>query len=99
MSERYKQVLVKLDTPLKEAIKQMDKAALQVLIVVDNENKLLVIVTDGDVRIAILNGIYLKAQNKFPLTRFQKDYKEHLSALSEEKNCTLKKKLRKFLKF
>ena len=58
--ERYKQVLVKPDMPLKDALKQMDKAALQVLIVVDDEDKLLGIVTDGDTRRAIINGIDFK---------------------------------------
>lgn len=58
--ERYKQVLIKPDTPLKEAIKQMDKAALQVLMVVDDEDKLLGIVTDGDIRRTIINGIDFK---------------------------------------
>ena len=58
--ERYKQVLVKPDMLLKEALKQMDKAALQVLIVVDDEDKLLGIVTDGDIRRAIINGIDFK---------------------------------------
>lgn len=57
MVERYKQVLIKVDTTLKEAIKQMDKVALQVLIVTNDENKLLGIVTDGDIRRAIINGI------------------------------------------
>ena len=59
MSEYYRQVLVRPNMSLKEAIKQMDKAALQVLIVVDNENRLLGIITDGDVRRAIINGIDL----------------------------------------
>ena len=60
MPERYNQVLVKPDMPLREALKQMDKAALQVLIVVDDEDKLLGIITDGDARRAIMNGIDFK---------------------------------------
>ncbi|HHE04902.1 MAG TPA: CBS domain-containing protein, partial [candidate division WOR-3 bacterium] len=60
MSEQYKQVLIRPDTPLREAIKQMDIAALQVLVVVDNKDRLLGIVTDGDVRRAIINGIDFK---------------------------------------
>ena len=60
MSEQYKQVLIRPDTPLREAIKQMDIAALQVLVVVDDEDRLLGIVTDGDVRRAIINGIDFK---------------------------------------
>ena len=60
MSKQYKQVLIRPDTPLRKAIKQMDIAALQVLVVVDDENRLLGIVTDGDVRRAIINGIDFK---------------------------------------
>jgi len=60
MPERYKQVLVNPDRPLREAIKQMDKAALQVLIVVNDEDKLLGVVTDGDVRRTIINEIDFK---------------------------------------
>ena len=60
MSKQYKQVLIRPDTPLREAIKQMDIAALQVLVVVDNKDRLLGIVTDGDVRRAIINRIDFK---------------------------------------
>ncbi len=75
MANRYKQVLVKSDTSLREALKQMDKAALQVLIVVDDEDKLLGIVTDGDVRRAIVNEIDFKepvkkVMSKNPIAMF-----------------------------
>jgi len=69
MPERYKQVLARPNTPLREAIKQMDKAALQVLIVVDDEDRLLGIVTDGDVRRAIINGIDFKKAVSLIMTK------------------------------
>ncbi len=56
-SEQYKKMLIKPDTPLKNALKQMDKAGLQVLLIVDEKEKLLGIVTDGDMRRAIIKDL------------------------------------------
>ena len=75
MANRYKQVLVKLGISLRQALKQMDKAALQILIVVDDKGKLLGIVTDGDVRRAIINEVGFgepieKIMSKNPITMF-----------------------------
>ncbi len=56
-SERYKQILIGPNIPLIEALKQMDEAALQVLVVVDDGDRLLGVVTDGDVRRGIINGV------------------------------------------
>ena len=60
MCERYKQVLVRPNMILKDALKKMNVASMQLLIVVDDEDKLLGIVTDGDVRRAIIKGIDLQ---------------------------------------
>ena len=57
MIERYEKVLVKGDVSLKKALKQMNDVALEVLIIIDDKNKLLGIVTDGDVRRALLKKI------------------------------------------
>ena len=75
MPEQYKKVLVMPDKPLREAIKQMEKAALQVLIVVDDKDRLLGIVTDGDIRRAIIRGVDLNSpvetiMGKNPITTF-----------------------------
>lgn len=58
--EGLNNVLIKPMVSIREALRQMDKAALQVLVVINNENKLLGIVTDGDVRRALIKGIDLK---------------------------------------
>lgn len=55
-SESLKQVLIKPNIPLKNALKQMDKFGKQILVVVDKKNKLQGIVTDGNIRRAILKG-------------------------------------------
>ena len=60
ISEKCKKILVKPTLSLKEALKQMDKTALQVLVVVDEEDRILGIVTDGDMRRAIIKGFDFK---------------------------------------
>ena len=57
MDERLKKVLVKEGISVKEALKQMNENSMQVLIVVDSENRIKGIITDGDVRRAIVNNI------------------------------------------
>ncbi len=59
-SEQYKKTLIKPDISLKEALKQMDKASLQILLALDEKDKLLGILTDGDIRRAIIKGIDFK---------------------------------------
>jgi len=73
MDERYRKVLIKLDVPIREALKQINEAALQVLIVVDDEDKIAGIVTDGDIRRGLINNISFdepvrKIMNKKPIT-------------------------------
>lgn len=57
MEERYNQLFVSPDLPLRESLRQMDKGAKQLLIVVDEANTILGVVTDGDIRRAIINNI------------------------------------------
>lgn len=49
-------VVVSPDTPLNEAIKRIDASALQVALVLDGERHLVGMVTDGDIRRALLAG-------------------------------------------
>ncbi|MEA2015213.1 MAG: sugar phosphate nucleotidyltransferase [Actinomycetota bacterium] len=60
ISEKCKKILIKPNFSLKAALKQIDKSALQVLIVVDEEDRILGIVTDGDMRRAIIKGLDFK---------------------------------------
>ena len=57
ISEKCKKILVKPSFSLKESLKQIDKSALQVLVVVNEEDNILGIVTDGDMRRAIIKGL------------------------------------------
>jgi dTDP-glucose pyrophosphorylase/predicted transcriptional regulator len=55
--ERYRQALVHPSLMIRDALKQMDSAAIQVLVVVDDLDQIVGIVTDGDVRRAVINNI------------------------------------------
>ena len=55
-----KQFLVKPNLNIKKALKYIKKTGQQCLVVVNNENKLLGTLSDGDIRNAILKGKYPK---------------------------------------
>lgn len=55
----WKDVLVSAQTSLRDAAQVLDANALQIVLVVDENRKLLGTVTDGDIRRAILSGISL----------------------------------------
>ena len=56
MSHNWKQILVSPSTTIQEALKVIDKAALKLALIVDNDNHLLGTVSDGDIRRALING-------------------------------------------
>ena len=51
-----KKILIRKNSNLKNALKQMSTTGEKCLVVVDKKNKLLGTLSDGDVRRAILNG-------------------------------------------
>lgn len=59
MQKDWKKALLPITTTLKEAAETIDSNQLLVVLIVDQSNKLLGMVTDGDIRRAILNGISL----------------------------------------
>ncbi len=83
-TDRFEQTFISPDIVLKEAIKHMDKAALQLLMVVDEKGHLLGIVTDGDIRRALLKGIDFKA----PISSFM-SRSPHLSREGADKGSAL----------
>lgn len=52
-------IKVKYDKNIKNTIQVIDRGTLQIALVIDENNKLLGTVTDGDVRRAIINGVSL----------------------------------------
>jgi dTDP-glucose pyrophosphorylase len=55
----WRKTLIVPSTPIMEAIRLIDASSLQIALVVDEKSRLLGVVTDGDVRRAILNGVSL----------------------------------------
>jgi predicted transcriptional regulator len=79
------------DSPIKEALQIIDKGAVKFAIVVDNKDKLLGTITDGDIRRAILNGKTLECSisniyNKKPTVVNINNTKEEVINI-----CTFKK--------
>jgi len=56
MIKQLEQILIDKKASLKDAMKQLDKTAEKILFVVEDNNKLLGSLTDGDIRRWILNG-------------------------------------------
>ncbi len=56
----WKQTLIKPSTTIVDTIKIIDASALQIALVVEDNNRLLGTVTDGDIRRGILKGISLE---------------------------------------
>lgn len=76
-------ILVNATTPIKEALKKLDRAADKVLLVLGRYNKLLGTVTDGDIRRHILSGKSLEediavACNRKPMFIKKEDYSAEL---------------------
>jgi dTDP-glucose pyrophosphorylase len=55
----YKDVLVHSRLTIKQALLKLDQTALQILLVVDEDNKLFGTITDGDIRRGLLKGMGL----------------------------------------
>lgn len=78
----YKKILVPLDMPIEKAIEVLDKGSMQLVLVVDADNRLRGTVTDGDVRRAILKHIRFD----IPVSEIMNSapYTAHISASREE---------------
>lgn len=55
------ELMITQEVSLSKSMALLDKTAFQILVVVDNEKKLLGTITDGDIRRAILSGVSLNA--------------------------------------
>ena len=55
----FRSILVHNQLTIKEALLKLDQTALQILLVVDDNNKLLGTITDGDIRRGLLKGMGL----------------------------------------
>lgn len=72
MTEQWKNVLIRPDNTIREALEIINREALRIALIVDIEQNLLGVVTDGDVRRGLLNNLDLTAHvsqvmNKNPI--------------------------------
>ncbi len=58
--KEWKQILIKKEVTIHDTLRIIDSSAMQIALVVDEENHLLGTVTDGDIRRGILKGIHLE---------------------------------------
>jgi dTDP-glucose pyrophosphorylase len=86
----WKELLVSPSTSIIETMKNIDKTAAQIALVVDDDFRLLGTVTDGDIRRGILRGIslddqVLKVMNKNPITMKKGASKQEIKRVFQEK--------------
>lgn len=91
MKYNWRNALITPDTSLQEAIHVIDKAALQIALVIDDFGKLVGVVTDGDIRRALIRGLSLdrgvaEVMNANPKIASIHDSKTKLIAIMERHN-------------
>lgn len=89
MSHSWQNALVSESSSIKEALKIIDSEALRVALAVSPDRKLLGVITDGDIRRALLSGLSLeepvsKIMNTSPVIAFDHATKDELVTLMEK---------------
>jgi len=62
--KKYKHILLKPTSRIREALKIIDSGAIQIALVIDENEKLLGTLTDGDIRRGLLDGLTLESSVK-----------------------------------
>lgn len=88
MTDKWKNILISQEATMRDALQVIDTEALRVGLVVDEEQKLLGMITDGDIRRSILMGVSLdasvmKVMNPDPKVANETSSKEELVELME----------------
>jgi len=86
----FKDTFLKMDANIVDALRVIDQAAMQIVLIVDADEKLLGTITDGDIRRAILAGKTLntsvtEVMNKSPVTLGENTLGEDVLSLMAEK--------------
>ncbi|WP_257976683.1 CBS domain-containing protein, partial [Vibrio parahaemolyticus] len=86
----WQKTLISESSTIKQALEIINSEALRVAVVVDQDKKLLGMITDGDIRRGLLNDLMLtdpvaKVMNSNPITAKQGASKELLVELMEQK--------------
>ena len=88
MKQHWQQVIISPDSSLRTTIEVIDRAALQIALVVDVDERLVGVVTDGDIRRALIRGLSLEhpvaeVMNRRPKVAALQDSKAQLIAIME----------------
>ncbi|MFD2177630.1 nucleotidyltransferase family protein [Veronia pacifica] len=91
MTQSWRNVLIRPDRSIREALEIIDREALRVALVVSEEDHLFGVVTDGDVRRGLLNDISMsepvsRVMSTSPITASVSSTRKQLIDLMEEKN-------------
>ena len=91
MSYSWKKILIKPESTVVDALRVIDNEALRIALVVNDEQHLLGVVTDGDIRRGILNSLPLNTpvidiMSDSPITASVNTAKEQLVKLMESKS-------------
>ncbi|MCG9632614.1 nucleotidyltransferase family protein [Vibrio sp. Isolate30] len=90
MSHCWNNVLIKPDNTIRDALEIINNEALRVVLVVNEEQELLGVVTDGDIRRGLLNNLPLtepvsEVMNTNPTTALEGSSREELIELMESR--------------
>src|SRR5688572_7053312 len=90
MVENWRNIAVKPSSSIRDCWKQLDRGALRFVMVVDTEDRLLGVITDGDIRRSLLGGRELSdrienVMNRKPIVASSKLSKTDLIELMEKR--------------
>lgn len=88
--KNFEKVKLAIDSTIKEALQIIDSGALKIALVMDDENRLLGTLTDGDIRRGLLNGLTLDSTiepvvNRNPIVCNINDTKETILKIALDK--------------
>jgi dTDP-glucose pyrophosphorylase len=88
MKQHWQQIVIRPEATLRTTIEVIDRGALQIALVVDEHDRLVGVVTDGDIRRALIRGLSLEnavieVMNKRPKVASLQDSKTQLIAVME----------------
>lgn len=88
MKQHWQQIVIRPEATLRTTIEVIDRGALQIALVVDEQDRLVGVVTDGDIRRALIRGLSLEhavveVMNKRPKVATLQESKTQLIAVME----------------
>jgi len=87
---QYKDILLQKNSTIKEALEVIDKGAMRIAIVLDDDEKVIGTLSDGDIRRGLLHGLHLDSSIE---SLYFKD--PTLANINDSKEIIIQKALRK----